>query len=659
MAMAAVLGWSGARSLAAEGKDDLLSDDAPAARPAVSGPASKPSAPAADDLLDDAPAKKPTAPATTPKTPAAAGDDLLDDAGPKGAAPKTAPASPAGPTPPTPAASTLPVKEDPHAMLMRQQYPSAAQCAKCHGRIYDEWASSSHAYASISPMFHKFEQKINNLSQGTVGYFCMRCHGNVGTTLKETRDMPLWERSPVSAEGVTCITCHRVKTEYNKSNGQRRIEPGDIHDPVYGNTSGTDVQKVVTHPDEWHVKPAADPKGPGMDIHREGIQFEQLSRSDYCVSCHQVAVYPGIKLEVVWDQYRASPAAAKGVTCQQCHMGTKPGIDSGYAQLPVAVVNGKATPDKPHHNHAFFGPGYPTAHPGLFPQNPRNTEFPAGTWLKFDYRAGWGRDEFEDKVAKNKLKIAFPKEWDNVDDRQTARDIITENQKRIEAKRELRRQVMENGSHIDGPFFQSPPAVGRALDFHYVVKNTNPGHNLPSGSLGAQPEIWLNAALVAPDGKTVWESGYVDGNGDMADIHSEDVGKGKIKFDDQLFNLQTKFLTTNVKGTDREMFLPINVDIDQLPFIRPAGLPISVLNHPPFIRMEAKSIPPLGSRNAAYRVPAGAMKLPGTYKLAVRLRSRAEPIYFMRFCNATRDMEQSMNEWMIDLHPYTVQFEVK
>ena len=151
----------------------------------------------------------------------------------------------------------------------------------------------------------------------------------------------------------------------------------------------------------------------------------------------------------------------------------------------------------------------------------------------------------------------------------------------------------------------------------------------------------------------------MDANGDMADIHSEEVGKGRIPFDDQLWNLQTKFLTTNVKGTDREMFLPINVDIDQLPFIRPAGVPQTVLNHPPFIRMEAKSIPPLGFRNANYSVPASALKQPGTYKLSVRLRSRAEPIYFMEFCGATTDMKQSMNQWMIDIHPYTANFQVK
>lgn len=145
----------------------------------------------------------------------------------------------------------------------------------------------------------------------------------------------------------------------------------------------------------------------------------------------------------------------------------------------------------------------------------------------------------------------------------------------------------------------------------------------------------------------------------MADLHSLDVAAGKIKHDDQLFNFQTKFLTTNVKGTDREMYLPVNVDIDQMPLIRPANVPTTVINHPPFIRMEGRSLPPGAHRKAKYSVPGRLLKQKGTYKLAVRMRSRAEPIYFMRFVDATRDMERSMNEWMIDLHAYTVKFEVK
>ena len=66
-------------------------------------------------------------------------------------------------------------KKDAHAALFAEEnYPSASQCAVCHQKIYKQWASSNHAYSSISPMFHKFEQKIYDLTQGTIGSFCVR-----------------------------------------------------------------------------------------------------------------------------------------------------------------------------------------------------------------------------------------------------------------------------------------------------------------------------------------------------------------------------------------------------------------------------------------------------------------------------------------------------
>ena len=145
----------------------------------------------------------------------------------------------------------------------------------------------------------------------------------------------------------------------------------------------------------------------------------------------------------------------------------------------------------------------------------------------------------------------------------------------------------------------------------------------------------------------------------MADLHSIELAEGTIEHDDQLFNLQTKFLTTNIKGTDREMYLPVNFDIDQLPMLRPAAQPTTVMNHPPFARMEGRSIPPLAYRDAKYKVPRDLIKKQGTYKLQVRLRSRAEPIYFMKFVGATLDMEKRINDWMIDIHPYSVEFDVK
>ena len=146
---------------------------------------------------------------------------------------------------------------------------------------------------------------------------------------------------------------------------------------------------------------------------------------------------------------------------------------------------------------------------------------------------------------------------------------------------------MENGTKIDGPFFTSSRKQGKDLALSISLPTWTTADSI--GSL-AQPEIWFNVALIDPDGKNIWESGHVDSNGDFADLHSLDLAAGKIEHDDQLFNLQTKFLTTNVKGTDREMYLPVNFDIDQQPLLRPSNVPSTVLNHAPFVRMEGRSI---------------------------------------------------------------------
>ena len=147
---------------------------------------------------------------------------------------------------------------DAHAKIYGEDsYPSASKCKACHTQIYEEWRSSSHAYAGISPMFHKFEQKITELAP-TIGNFCVRCHMSVGTSLGEDRATPLWKRTQVSREGVTCISCHRVNTEYSKSNGERRIEPGNIHAPVYGPFDGKALEGVINNAATYKVAPTPE-----------------------------------------------------------------------------------------------------------------------------------------------------------------------------------------------------------------------------------------------------------------------------------------------------------------------------------------------------------------------------------------------------------------
>ncbi len=550
---------------------------------------------------------------------------------------------------------------DPHLELFtKNNYPSARECAQCHEEIYKDWAISAHAYAAVSPMFQKFEQKLNDLSNGTVGYFCMRCHAPVGTALCASRAEPLWNLPEVVREGITCIACHRVQYAYGKANGERRVETGDIFAPVLGGIGGDGVAEAIQRKEEFKVKTSPDDKGPGQNIHVTGVYFQTLTRSEFCTPCHQVAVHPGIKLEVVWEQYRASPACKKGIQCQDCHMGKVPGLPLGYDCGPIAKVGGKTVNNnRKKSNHVFYGPNYPIAHPGIFPFNLKANRWTMEQWLMFDWRAGWGTKEFEKAVDDGLVQAIFPPAWAEADDRFDAREIIDDNIKQMERKRDIRVQVMENGSHVDGPFFDSALGRGHDLKFHYVVTNKNDGHNLLTASLGAQPQLWANVVLIGPDGRRLWETGYTDSNNDVANIHSVDVRNHRIPYDKQLFNLQTMFLVQGATGTDREFYVPVNFDFDQLPFIRPGAQPITTLNHPPGIRMESRSLAPLGSRKAHYHVPGHLIQQPGKYRLAFRLRSRSEPTYFMRFCEATPEMERMENEWMIDIHPMSVEFEVR
>jgi hypothetical protein len=560
-------------------------------------------------------------------------------------------ASPAGP-----AVSA----QDRCEFVAKSLYPSASECRACHEKIYDEWSMSSHAYSFVSPMFHKFEQKINDIASGTVGYFCYRCHTPAGTSLGISRAAPIWDVPLVAREGVTCVACHRVREFYGKTNGERRIEPGSIFEPVYGSIGGEGVAIAAAQKNQLKVHTSPHDKGPGIDMHASAELMPQLAKSEFCTSCHQVAVFPGIKLEVVWEQYRASPACKKGISCQNCHMGRIPGVPSGYEFGPAALINKKDVhPNRKHSNHVFYGPGYSIAHPGVFPFNPKAERWSVRDWLLFDWRAGWGTDDFEDAVDDGRIHVTFPEVWKEADDRYDAREIIDDNLKKKVLKDRLRREVMENGSHVEGPFFDGPQRVGQELNFSYVVVNTNEGHNLPTASLGAQPQLWANVVLVGPDGRRLWESGYLDRHGDLADIHSVSVRNKELEFDWQLFNLQTMFLITGAKGTDREFYLPVNIDIDPLPFIRPAGQPVSVINHPPFIRMEARSLSPLGSRRVPYKVPAQLMCQPGRYRLSFRMRNRTEPLYFMRFCESTVEMQRAMLEGTLDFHESSVEFDVR
>jgi len=304
-------------------------------------------------------------------------------------------------------------------LFAESKFPSAATCGTCHPKQYKEWSVSSHSYAQLSPVYLSLSSEINELSSGSNGDFCLRCHSPIGANLGESPFMSNLDRHPTSREGITCVVCHRLNKTYNKRSGRLALVQGSLLDPVYGPTGNEEMARVLKD-DAFRV--VTEEGKPGRKIHKEAKQFASLSQPIFCATCHDVTLFNGFRLEEAFSEYRTSPAAAKGITCQDCHMGKEQGVATGYEVGPAAMVGDKPTKDRKLTSHFFAGPDYSVIHPGIFPHNAEAQEMASmREWLKFDHKAGWGTDEFEDKVTED---MKFPVRWDSVDDRYDAREIL-------------------------------------------------------------------------------------------------------------------------------------------------------------------------------------------------------------------------------------------
>ncbi|MEX0741589.1 MAG: multiheme c-type cytochrome, partial [Phycisphaeraceae bacterium] len=341
-------------------------------------------------------------------------------------------------------------------LLVKDAYPSARECGVCHPKHYEDWSVSSHAYAQISPVFNAMQGKVSKLTNGTNGDFCIRCHTPVGMNLNEPTFMSNIDRHPTSREGVTCIVCHRVPQAYGKISGRLAIDRGPVIDPVYGPRGDNSVVEQLMADGKAH----ADPDAPGRQIHAEAKEFFQITTSAFCGTCHDVTLVNGFRLEEAFSEFKSSPAAKRGETCQDCHMGKEQGLYAGtdeenYPHGPVAVVGGEPTKSRKLTNHLIAGPDYSIVHPALFPLHPRaireesEIDDPRADglatirqWLEFDYEAGWGTNEFEDSIP---FDHPFPERWASIDDRYDARDIIEENLALLERATEARRALLKRG----------------------------------------------------------------------------------------------------------------------------------------------------------------------------------------------------------------------
>ncbi len=363
-----------------------------------------------------------------------------------------------------------------------------------------------------------------------------------------------------------------------------------------------------------------EPGQPVRQIHKRVEFFAPISSPTFCGSCHDVTLFNGFRLEEAFSEYRVSPAARRGISCQDCHMGKVQGVVSGYNEGPAAIIGGVETRPRKLTSHFFGGPDYSVIHPAIFPHNTEAQQMATiEEWLQFDHKAGWGTAAFEQDVPRHS---AFPERWRSVDDRYDAREILNQQFERLEWAKTKRLEVLRNGYHIGE--IKVLRADRRGIRFKVEVKNATDGHNAPTGFTGERL-IWLHVIVTDQEGTVIVTSGDLDPNGDLRDQESQYVHSGELPLDRQLFNLQSRFLVTNVRGGERLRVIPIPYPVTALPRVLPAAISLVLTGEPLTERNHKKGIEPLGHRWAKYRIRQSALTGHGPYTATIELKSAMVP----------------------------------
>jgi len=164
-------------------------------------------------------------------------------------------------------------------------------CGLCHADKLEEWRTSLHAKAFSPGLVGQLLSLDAEEAQS-----CMNCHAPLAEqaaafeAAKARGKGHLPAEQGLAAKGNSCGGCH--------VRGNRRFGP---------------------------PRKDTGAAGPGLAGHPHGgvTRSPDFEQSEFCAACHQFPqdqAINGKPLENTVAEWRASPAAAEGKTCQSCHM---------------------------------------------------------------------------------------------------------------------------------------------------------------------------------------------------------------------------------------------------------------------------------------------------------------------------------------------------
>jgi hypothetical protein len=159
-------------------------------------------------------------------------------------------------------------------------------CGTCHPTELSDWTTSLHA-KSMGPGVTGQLAHLWRTDAETAG-LCLTCHAPLAE--QQPNNRAIFDAT-LHRQGIACAACH-VREHQRFGPPRRQL---------------------------------AQPSQPIASAPHGGVtRTPAFLASDFCSSCHQFDAdgfaLNGKLLENVYEEWKASPAAARGVQCQDCHM---------------------------------------------------------------------------------------------------------------------------------------------------------------------------------------------------------------------------------------------------------------------------------------------------------------------------------------------------
>lgn len=385
-------------------------------------------------------------------------------------------------------------------------------------------------------------------------------------TLKAFRDSS-------GAVGTFCTRCHApfgdaegepgFTTSHERSELSLEGVSCDFCHSATGHTDG------IIGNTEIEATPTDVKYGPfqGSDYGVHSGQYSTFTTSpELCGSCHDVFAFPGLRIEEAYSEYAQSPAAKEGIRCQDCHMGPEPGVPSERSWGPAAVVNGVPTEDRALASHRFIGPDY-------------------------------------------SLLDNFP-----YDDAAASAEAVAEYKEQVKT---LLGNAVKLNQVVAQPSAEGAPPV---ITLGVKVQSLTKGHQVPTG-FSSERQLWLEVTVLDDTGAVVFQSGDLDENSDLRDVHSDGVAAGRLPLDEQLVNYQSVNLLRQRDFEEDGTFEHAGDTAEAAAFESETMFPFEANTvikrglEPEEIRLESYTIPVEGHQR---------------YTVTVRLRWRHLPPYLLR-----------------------------